>query len=70
MTFNAPDPHEKELRYLFAALLLLLTFVALWSHVHNDSLASKGMEYVGQVLGAMFYAMNKSARSGGPANAA
>lgn len=38
---------------LYAALILLLGFVVFMSHVHNDSLASKGVEFVGQVLAAI-----------------
>jgi hypothetical protein len=38
---------------LSGILVLLLGFVILMSHIHNDSLASKGMEYAGQVLAAL-----------------
>lgn len=42
---------------LYITLCLLVGFVIFMGHVHNDSLASKGMEFVGQVLAALLTLM-------------
>ncbi len=42
---------------LFILLLCMLGFVLLMGHVHNDSLASKGMEFAGQALAALLTLM-------------
>ena len=55
---------------LCAMFLIVLAFVTFMGHVHNDSLASKGTEYAGQVLGALFLALRGVRSNGGPPNAA
>lgn len=42
---------------LFTVLMLLLVFVVFMGHVHNDSLANKGTEFVGQALAAILTLM-------------
>ena len=42
---------------LLVVLALMLGFVVFMGHVHNDSLASKGVEFVGQVLAALLTLM-------------
>lgn len=42
---------------LVIVLLLLLVFVCGMQYVHNDSLASKGMEFSGQALAALLTLM-------------
>ncbi len=51
--------HFSELM-LFATLAAMLGFVVLMGHVHNDSLASKGMEFAGQVIAALLTLMVSS----------
>ena len=48
---------------LFLVLLLMLGFVTLMGHVHNDSLASKGTEFVGQALAALLTLMVASKKT-------
>lgn len=42
---------------LVLVLMLMLGFVGGMSHVHNDSLAAKGMELTGQALAALLTLM-------------
>lgn len=42
---------------LCVVLMLMLGFTVSMSHVHNDSLASKGMEFAGQALAALLTLM-------------
>ncbi len=52
LTVSAPTDHFPE--YLYTLVVcLLLCFVIFMSHVHNDSLASKGMDFVYLILGAL-----------------
>jgi len=51
-TVTRPDDHFNELLYVIVILGLML-FVTLMSHVHNDSLAAKGMDFIYIVLGAL-----------------
>lgn len=44
--------HFSEL-LLYAAMAGMLMFVVYMGHVHNDSLAAKGMEFTGQILAAL-----------------
>ena len=48
--------HFSELM-LLAVLITMLGFVTFMSHVHNDSLASKGVEFTGQALAALLTLM-------------
>jgi hypothetical protein len=48
--------HFSELM-LMAVLLMMLGFVVFMGHVHNDSLASKGVEFAGQALAALLTLM-------------
>lgn len=48
---------------LFFVLILTLGFVVFMGHVHNDSLASKGMEFVGQVIAALLTLMVASKKT-------
>ena len=51
-TIDKPIDHFPE--YLYTVIvLLLLSFVMFMSHVHNDSLAAKGMDFVYLILGAL-----------------
>ena len=51
-TVSKPIDHFPE--YLYTLIvLMLLGFVIFMSHVHNDSLASKGMDFVYLILGAL-----------------
>lgn len=52
VTFTRPVDHFTELLYT-VIVLLLLGFVIFMSHVHNDSLAGKGMDFVYLILGAL-----------------
>jgi hypothetical protein len=45
--------HTLELLFV-VVLVMLLSFVAMMQHVHNDSLASKGMDFVYGDLGALW----------------
>jgi len=48
--------HFSEL-LLFITLMAMLGFSVFMSHIHNDSLASKGMEFGGQALAALLTLM-------------
>lgn len=48
---------------LFILMLSMLGFVVFMGHVHNDSLASKGMEFAGQALAALLTLMVASKQS-------
>ena len=50
---------------LCVMFMVVLGFVMLMGHGHNDSLASKGTEYAGQVLGALFLALRGVRSTGG-----
>ena len=52
MTDNKPSDHFTEVLYALL-IVLLLSFVFTMSHVHNDSLAGKGMDFVYLILGAL-----------------
>ena len=54
--------HFSEL-LLTLVLAMMFGFVVFMGHVHNDSLASKGMEFVGQVLAALLTLMVASKQS-------
>ncbi len=54
--------HFSELA-LLVVLVLLLLFVVFQGHVHNDSLATKGMEFAGQGLAALLTLMVASKQS-------
>ena len=51
---------------LVCVLVLLLIFVVGMGHVHNDSLASKGMEFAGQALAALLTLMVASKQPSSP----
>jgi len=51
---------------LCIVLLLMLSFAVHMGAVHNDSLASKGMEFAGQVLAALLTLMVGSSRKQSP----
>ena len=48
---------------LLIVLGLMLGFVVFQGHVHNDSLATKGMEFSGQALAALLTLMVASKQS-------
>lgn len=52
VTVTKPTDHFAELMYVLCVVLFLV-FVSLMQHVHNDSLASKGMDFVYIALGAL-----------------
>ena len=52
ITVNKPSDHFTEVTYVLL-VCLLLGFVIFMGHVHNDSLASKGMDFVYLILGAL-----------------
>lgn len=54
--------HFSEL-LLFLVLLTMLAFATFMSAKHNDSLASKGMEFTGQALAALLTLMVASKQS-------
>lgn len=51
---------------LVCVLILMLSFVVFMGHVHNDSLASKGMEFTGQALAALLTLMVASKNASAP----
>lgn len=51
---------------LVIVLCLMLGFVVFMGHVHNDSLASKGMEFTGQALAALLTLMVASKNASAP----
>lgn len=51
---------------LCLVLVMMLGFVTFMGHVHNDSLASKGIELAGQVLAALLTLMVASKQSAPP----
>ncbi len=51
---------------LVVVFFCLLGFVTLMGHVHNDSLASKGMEFGGQALAALLTLMVASKNASAP----
>ena len=51
---------------LVIVLMIFLGFVVLMSTWHNDSLASKGMEFGGQALAALLTLMVSSRKGGAP----
>ena len=56
------NTHFSEI-VLFLVLILMLGFSGGMSRVHNDSLASKGMEFTGQALAALLTLMVASKQS-------
>lgn len=52
MTVNKPADHYTEVIYV-VCIAVLLGFVVLQGHVHNDSLASKGMDFILIFIGAL-----------------
>lgn len=52
VTMTRPTDHFTELMYT-AMIFGLLGFVVFMGHVHNDSLASKGMDFVWAFIGAL-----------------
>jgi hypothetical protein len=52
MTVNKPTDHFNEVLYV-SCILALLGFVIFMGHVHNDSLASKGMDFILIFIGAL-----------------
>jgi hypothetical protein len=60
VTVNKPTDHFTELLYC-GLTMVLLGFVIFMGHVHNDSLAAKGMDFVYLILGAL----TQASRSGG-----
>lgn len=52
VTMAKPTDHFTELLYTLM-VWTLLAFVIFMSHVHNDSLAAKGMDFVYLILGAL-----------------
>lgn len=55
---------------LCGVLFLMLWFVVFMSHIHNDSLASKGTDFAGQVLAALLTLLTASRiNQGGPPHA-
>jgi hypothetical protein len=57
--------HFSEIVLCFV-LCLMLGFVIAMGHVHNDSLASKGMELTGQALAALLTLMVASKQASAP----
>lgn len=57
--------HFSEL-LLFLVLILMLGFTIAMSHIHNDSLASKGTEFAGQALAALLTLMVASKQATPP----
>jgi hypothetical protein len=51
---------------LFILMISMLGFVVFMGHVHNDSLASKGMEFAGQALAALLTLMVASKTPSSP----
>lgn len=51
-TIEKPTDHFPEYSYMLV-IAGLLGFVMFMSHVHNDSLAAKGMDFVYLILGAL-----------------
>ena len=51
---------------LVLVLCVMLGFTVLMGHVHNDSLASKGMEFAGQSLAALLTLMVASKSASQP----
>lgn len=62
-TVTRPIDHFSEFLYTLI-IVMLLSFVIFMGHVHNDSLASKGMDFVYLILGAL-----TQASTGGPRRA-
>lgn len=62
VTVNKPADHFTEGMYV-VCIILLLGFVFIQGHVHNDSLASKGMDFILIFIGAL---TNASRGSGKP----
>ena len=62
VTATKPTDHFPEFLYTFI-VLMLLSFVIFMSHVHNDSLAGKGMDFVYLILGALTQASTGGAKS-------
>ena len=52
VTVNKPADHFTEVLYA-VCILFLLGFVFAQGHVHNDSLASKGMDFILIFIGAL-----------------
>jgi hypothetical protein len=52
VSVNKPTDHFNETLYV-ACILALLGFVIFMGHVHNDSLASKGMDFILIFIGAL-----------------
>jgi len=52
VTVNKPTDHFNEGLYV-ACIICLLLFVVFMGHVHNDSLASKGMDFILIFIGAL-----------------
>jgi len=57
--------HFTEL-LLVVLFVLVLFFVVYMSHIHNDQLANKLMEFDSGVLGALFLAMRTTTRPSPP----
>lgn len=52
VSVNKPADHFTEVMYA-VCIVCLLGFVIFMGHVHNDSLASKGMDFILIFIGAM-----------------
>lgn len=52
VTVSKPIDHFPEFLYTLI-IIVLLCFVIFMSHVHNDSLAAKGMDFVWAFIGAL-----------------
>lgn len=61
VTVNKPADHFPEFLYTIL-VCILLGFVIFMSHVHNDSLAGKGMDFVYLILGALTQASTGGAK--------
>lgn len=60
ITVNKPSDHFTEVAYVIC-IIVLLGFVFVQGHVHNDSLASKGMDFILIFIGAL----TNASRGGG-----
>ena len=54
VTVDKPAAHDHFTEILYACVIVgLMGFVAFMSHVHNDSLAGKGMDFMLIIIGAL-----------------
>ena len=60
-TVTRPIDHFAEFMYVLCVVLFLV-FVGIMQHVHNDSLASKGMDFVYIALGALVQSSQSGAK--------